>query len=357
MPAAPLNCLENLVGLAAKPLPCFPFPTDSDTAWITESTRRDSPAGPVYVSELQGLDFKPAKSDPATDLYDRLGNARKQAAAYVRQNITQAGGYSFSQPRFAASGNLGKPGNGAPYSGPASIVLQTAEREGGGYVLTGLGLQTTTAVLAVPILLDGVQVATVDTNQGVQPVSKGYAPQFNKDFIGQITIPFDGQAHTLTAVLPDGVRPLDGQLYCTTGCNSKAPGTFGASVAQNLPLVTSATRNAGFLLQVKEQCIAEAADVLCYAASGTSDDLADSLAQAVVAMTAHFYLMGLFSIKDYSRYTLLDTKQMEAMGAYFKAEADKNIAWLAQPNGLGRVQHPCFACAPNPNAPYTAKHY
>jgi hypothetical protein len=346
MPTLPLPCLESLVGLAPVPLACFPFPVAAsdapalDLTWITDSSRTGTAGGGVYISQLAGLNFKTASTDPATDLYQRLADARTQAAQYVRQQINQAPKYGFGTPKYAAVGTLGKAGNGSVYAGGATLTLSTSNRAGGGYLVTALALATTAAAADVPVLLDGLLVATINTNTQLLPLATPF------------TIPFDGQAHALTATLPDGVLPLQGQLYCTTGCNSRAPGTFGESVSLSLPTVTSNTSSAGFLLSVKEQCVTAAADVLCYAATpGVNDELADALAQAVVAMSAHYFLMGLFALQNYSRYTLLDSKQLDYLGGYFKEQADKNIAWLSQPNGLGRLSNPCYSCAPNPYGP------
>jgi hypothetical protein len=340
----PLNCLESLVGLAPEALPCFPFP-DGATDWITASSRTGSAGGGVFISQLAGLSFQAAKGEPATDLYQRLSKARNGAASYVRTAIQQAPKYGFGQPRFTASGQLGKPGNGSVYQGAAALTLTTGYAEGGAYRVTALALQTTVTVADVVIQLDGVTVATITTNTPLQPVTP-------------FLIPFDGANHQLIPVgLPDGVRPLAGQLYCTTGCNSKAPGTFGASVAKFLPEVTSATSNAGFLLKVEEACGTIESDMLCYATTANAE-LADSLARAVQAMGGYYFLMDLFSLANYSRYTLLDTKQMEYLATnVFKKYADELIAWLSQPTGLGRLTHPCYTCAPNPYGPRITKLY
>ncbi|MBF9140842.1 hypothetical protein [Hymenobacter properus] len=341
MPTEPLNCLESLVGLAPAALPCFPLPS-GDTDWITASSRAGSAGGAVYVSQLAGLNFQPAKADPPTDVYDRLGKARNSAAAYVRTAIQQARGYGFGAALFSASGQLGKAGNGSVYQGAAALTLTTNYVEGGGYKVTALALQTTVTVADVAIQLDGVTVATITTNAPLQSITP-------------FVIPFDGAVHQLVPVgLPDGVRPLTGQLFCTTGCNSMGPGTFGGSVARGLSGVTSSTPNAGFLLRVQEVCTAED-DVLCYATTASAE-LADSLARAVQAMAGYYFLMDLFSQANYSRYTLLDQKQMDYLAnTQFKPYADQMIAWLSQPQGLGRLKHPCYTCQPNPYGPRLAK--
>jgi hypothetical protein len=329
----PLTCLEALVGLAPEALACFAFP-DGNTDWITQSSREGSAAGGVWISRLAGLNFQVLK-DPASDLYDKLAKARSQAAAYVRQSILQAPKYTLGQKRYLASGQLGKAGNGSAYVGPAALSLPTYAREAGAYRVTALALQTTATVVDVVIQLDGVPVATIATNNPLQPVTP-------------FLIPFDGAVHQLVAVgLPDGVRPLVGQLYCRT-CNGNSP--FATSVANSLVNITPAVSNAGFFLQVEEVCATEAADTLCYAAVH-NDELADTLAQAVVGMSAYYFLFDLYATSGYNRYTLLEQKQLPVLADRFKAVADQNIAWLAQPNGLGRLQNPCYTCQPNPYAP------
>ncbi|GAB2866005.1 hypothetical protein [Hymenobacter ruber] len=338
MPTEPLNCLESLVGLAPEALPCFPFPS-GDTDWITTSSRTGSAAGGVFVSQLAGLSFQAAKGDPGTDLYDRLAKARTSAASYVRTAIQQGPKYGFGQARFTASGQLGKPGNGSVYQGAPALTLTTGYAEGGAYRVTALALQTTVAVADVVIQLDGVPVATITTGGPLAPITP-------------FLIPFDGQAHTLTAVLPDGVRPLTGQVYCFCG-----GGPFTQSIRAYLPAVTSQTNNAGFLLRVEEVCGTSESDMLCYATTANAE-LADSLAKAVQAMSGYYFLMDLFSQANYSRYTLLDTKQMDYLAnKEFKPYADQMIAWLSQPAGLGRLTHPCYTCAPNPCGPRITKTY
>ncbi|MGI4864153.1 MAG: hypothetical protein ACRYFZ_09550 [Janthinobacterium lividum] len=340
MPAAPiLTCLEQLVGLAPAPLPCFAFPTDySDTNWITDSSRAGAAGGAVYVATLAGLNFGAAKSDPATDLYQRLHDARTQAAQYVRTAIQQAPKYGLGHAKYTAGGYLGKAGNGSVYAGGAALTLTTAYRAGGGYLVKGLGMLTTTPATAVPVLLDGTLVATINTNAGSQPVTP-------------FVIPFDGHSHLLTATLPTGVLPLSGQLFCPP-CGGNSP--FALSVRASLPTLTAAMNNAGFMLAVTEACVGPQADVLCYAATpSVNDELADTLAQAVQGMAGYFYLTGLFHLASRSRYTLLEDKKMSELAAYFKASADQNIAWLAQPNGLARLPNDCYTCAPNPYAPRT----
>ena len=342
MPAAPiLNCLEQLLGLAPAELPCFAFPADyPNYDWITSSSRAASHGGPVYLATLAGLNFGAAKSDPATDLYQRLHDARTQAAQYVRTAIQQAPKAGVSVAKFATTGLLGKAGNGSVAAGGASLTLRTGTDPAGGYLVQGLGLRVTTPTASVPVLLDGQLVATITANGQVQPLT----PPF--------VIPFDGQAHTLTATLPAGVLPLDGRLYCTTGCNSMAPGTFGGNVAKFLPGTTSNTPDHGFYLSVRETCLSEAADAICYAATpGVNDELADTLAQAMQGMAGYFYLTGLFHLSSRSRYTLLEDKKMGELADYFKRSADQNLAWLSQPNGLARLPNPCFTCGPLSGGP------
>ena len=333
----PLNCLESLVGLAPEALPCFTFP-DGDTDWITASSREGSAAGGVWISRLAGLKFQTVQKDPAADIYDKLNNARSEAATYVRRAITQAPKYGYGVKRYAAKGLLGKAGNGSPYLG-GPLSLPTYAREAGGYRVTGLAMQATATVADVVIELDGAPVATLATNASVQPVTP-------------FVIPFDGHPHVLRALLPDGVRPLVGQLYCRT-CGGSSP--FATSVGSSLVGVTTATSNAGFFLQVEETCLGDAADALCYATT-QRDELADALAQAVVAMSAYYYLLSLFSTQGYNRYTLLEQKQMPALADRFKETADQNIIWLAS-NGLGRLSNPCLTCAPNPNGPRNTNVY
>ncbi len=338
MPATPLTCLESLVGLAPAALSCFPLPAvtaPATTDWVTASSRTGSAAGGVYVSQLAGLNFQPAK-EAATDLWDRLAKARAQAAQYVRQQILQAPKLLQNGQKYATTGTLGKAGNGSAYAGPAALTLTTAYQEAGGYLVTALTLQATAAATDVPVTLDGTLVATLaSTNAPAQLLT----PPF--------LIPFDGSPHVLAAALPDGVRPLTGQLFCG-GCQGNRP--FGLGVARNLVGVTTATPNAGFLLTVREVCTTQAADVLCYAAT-QNDQLADALAQAVVGMSAYYYLLDLYVTAGYNRYTLLEQKQLPALADRFKAHADETITWLAGPTGLIRLPNPCTSCLPNPWAP------
>jgi hypothetical protein len=326
MPDAPSDCLAALIGLSRSGSPCFPLPEPAagDTnAWLTASTSG------YYLDLLEGLSFRVANGNGAPDLYFRLERARTLAALNLRAKLRLG---AIGQPRFAERGALGGAGNGAVgTAGP--LPLTTCEREGGALRITSIRLNTTSTVLSVAILLDGQEVARLaSTNTAPQAVS--------------LTIPLDGATHTLEAVLPSGVLPLENKLHCPPCSGATA---WGKAVARNLQGVTSATSAKGFQLQLSEVCAADVSDLLCYAITG--DDQATEERRQMAAQ-AMMYTAGALLVKDFitdarfDRYSMMEPKMLPALGASYEAEADKAAKWLNGAEGLGRVVHPCYQCAP-----------
>ena len=326
MPQAPTDCLAALIGLSRAGSPCFPLPTPA----VGDTNEHLTASGTgYYLDLLEGLRFRVANGNGAGDLYDRLGRARELAALHLRAALRMG---SLGQPRFAERGALGNTGNGTP-AAPGPLLLTTQYREGGALRITSVRLNTTATVLDVPLLLNGEPVAVLaSTNAAPQPVA--------------ILLPLDGQAYALTAVLPEGVRPLENKLHCPP-CSGQSP--WGQAVARNLSGVTSGTSARGFVLQVAETCALAVGDLLCYALAG--DDPATE-ERRQLAGQAMMYTAGVLLVKDFlsdarfDRYSMMEPKMLPAQGASYEAEAAKAVQWLNGSEGFGRVVHPCYQCAP-----------
>ena len=325
MPTTPApDPLLSLVGLSRAGGLCFPLPpadlpTDNDYITVSDSG--------YYVDALPGLELGTIGGNPAGDAYARLAKAREFALLSLRAALRIGG---IGQPLYQERGTLGGTGNGAAGT-PGPLVLHTTYREAGALRITSVRLNTTATVPDVPVLLDGVEVARLTaTNAGPQAIS--------------ITIPLDGQRHELLAVLPEGVRPLENKLHCSP-CSGQS--AWGKAVARNLQDVTVNTSAHGFQLVLAEACATDVADLLIFAVSGEdvgAQERRQQLAQALVYMSASAFVLGLTVGANANRYTLLEPKMLPALGAHFDAEAAKSIKWLNGTEGLGRVQHPCYAC-------------
>jgi hypothetical protein len=340
---ASFDCFAGLVGITAAGSSCFPLPSSGDNTALTTSRSR------LYLDMVEGLAFKVSNGNGAPDLYERLKRSRDKAVLDI---FAELGKLATRSPIYAQHGNLGGPSTGQlePVGTPARIVFRTAERNAGGYRIESIQLKASATVSGVPLLLDGVQVATIATNAAPQAVG--------------ITIPLDGYEHTLEAVLPDGVRPEVNKLHCP-GCKMGTP--WGASVTNNLVGVTSATPGYGFQLTVAEVCT-ETLDMLCYAVSarpGMADtfqfpELAQFIGSAILYRTAELFVVDLLTDANVSRYTMLEPKTLPALGQRYAAEWAKHVAWLVGPDALGGLDHPCYLCRPNPLAgrvtsPYGAR--
>lgn len=328
MPTLTPDPLLSLVGLSRAGGLCFPLPPVSlptDNDYITAS---DSG---YYVDALPGLELGTIGGNPASDAYQRMAKARAFALVSLRAALRIGG---IGQPLYQERGTLGGTGNGAVGT-PGPLVLYTTYREAGALRITSIRLNTTAGVLDVPVLLDGTEVARLTaTNAGPQPIS--------------LTIPLDGQRHELLAMLPEGVRPLENKLHCSP-CSGQS--AWGKAVARNLQNVTATTSAQGFQLVLAEACAADVADLLLFAVSGEdlgAQERRQQLAQALVYLSASAFVRGLVVGAQANRYTVLEPKMLPALGEYFDAEAAKSIKWLNGTEGLGRVQHPCYACV----APY-----
>lgn len=316
--------LLRLIGLSRSGSPCFPLPEVVPPATNDAITVSDSG---YYLDMLEGLSFRVANGNGAPDLYLRLNRARELGVLKLRTALRTGG---LSEAVFTERGQLGGASNGTPGVAGA-LVLHTAQREGGALRIASIRLNTTLTVADVPLLLDGVEVARLTaTNAAPQPVS--------------LTVPLDGAAHTLLAVLPDGVRPLENKLHCSP-CSAGSP--WGKAVARNLQNVNTGTPAQGFQLMVAEACAA-GSDLLAYAIAG--DDAATQGRQQMVAQ-ALMYTAGALLVADFitdasfNRYSMMEPKMLPALGARYDAEATAAVKWLNGAAGLGAVTHPCYACA------------
>lgn len=323
MPAPDTSCLISLVGITAAGSPCFPLPAETDNTALTDS------ATGFYLDNVAGLRFEVNNNSPARDLYPRLITAREQAALLLRTALQARA--SFGAAKYGQRGQFGKPGNGtvAPVGTAARVVFTTQLREGAGYRIASVRLETNIATAAVPLLLDGEPVGLL--------ASTNAAPQS----VGGILIPLDGAAHTLEAVLPDGVRPLQSQLFCPP-CSGGGP--WGQSVKASLPTLTAATPSMGFILSVTEECVLGGGDALCHAIDNYPE-LAMYLGQALMYKSAELFVMDLITEASANRYTMLEPKMLPALRQRYEADAKAAIDWLNSSAGLGSMQHPCYVCA------------
>lgn len=339
MPTPPVDCLLSLLGLAAQPPACFPFPAASSTDFITAS------ATGLYLTMAEGLELRiGASASAATDLWQRLDNARTLAAEQVR--LLLAGNDRRGQPLYEERGAFGGAGNGqlAPLGTPALLRFVTNERPGGALRLTSIKLYTDQQVNNVPLLLDGQLVGQLpaDPHGGLGLVTTLPA--------GGLLLPLDGQEHTLEAVLPAGVRVRANTLFA--GCFDCQKGSpWALSVKRNLQNVAADTQGAGFAISVAEVC--GALEFLCFATGkeeGSPDfrypDVAKYVGHALLYKAAELFTVGLLTGASTNRYTMLEPKMLAALAERYEAKTLEYTAWLASPLGLGQVQHPCYLKPP-----------
>lgn len=320
----PTDCLLGLIGLSAAGATCFPLPTTGDTAYITAS------ATGLYLDTVEGLILRPAEGqNGASDLYQKLDKARLLATQAVRQALLQRGRGAFGANRFAGrSGTLAQRGNGELLSvgTPARLTLTPKENANGAWLLDELRLYTDSVVADVAVLLDGQAVGTLTTNGGAFVAT------------GPLLIPLDGEAHTLEAVLPDGVRVQASTVLCGT-CSE-----WGRYVRSALLNVNTARIPAnGFAFQVTEVCT-EPLDVLCYATAKNAE-VAQSIGFAILYTAAEYFCASLLTDANRSRYTMIEPQALPELRTFYEGKAEKHLAWLVQEDGLGSVKHPCYVCS------------
>lgn len=318
--ANPTDCLTGLIGLSKNGIPCFPLPAES--AYVTDS------ATGLYLDTVEGLNLKPAQStSPGADLYPRLDRARTQAMEVVYQHLSTRAAAQAGKKLFTLSGMLSGLGNGQlGIEGSARMVLYTRERTAGRWRLQSLQLLTDIPTANVPVLLDGVEIASISTNSPPVALTDAF-------------VPFDGQPHTLEAVLPPGVRPKFNTLICG-GCSE-----WGRLMKLNL--APNANPNApagGFVVKAKEECTV--APLVCHVLS-QDEELKRSIAWAILYKTAEHVVVGFLADAAYSRYTTLEPKAMQALGELYHAKAAEHLNWLSGPEGLAKYPHPCYQCAPS----------
>lgn len=340
MPTPPADCLISLLGLAASPPACFPFPAAAEAqAAITASSTG------LYLTMAEGLELRiGASATAATDLWQRLDNARALAAEQVR--LLLAGKDRRGEPIYAERGVFGGPGNGqlAPVGTRALLTFSTHYQPGGALRLTQLKLYTDQTVAAVPLLLDGLPVGQLpaDPHGGL-----GLAQALPA---AGLLIPLDGQAHTLEAVLPEGVRVRANTLFAGCfDCQQASP--WALSVKRNLQQVAASTQGNGFAISVAEVCAAP--DYLCYATGKQEEgeefrypDVAKYVGHALLYKAAELFTVGLLTGTSTNRYTMLEPKMLAALAERYEAKTLEYTAWLASPLGLGQVQHPCYLKPP-----------
>jgi hypothetical protein len=156
-----------------------------------------------------------------------------------------------------------------------------------------------------------------------------------------LLIPLDGQRHTLEAQLTTGNLAYANKLFCP-GCSGG--GVWGKAVAKDLKNITAATLAQGFVLELQEVCDYDTTDLICYATD--FNDLQQQLGYALVYMAAEIMLTSLITDAAVSRYTMLEPKMIPALAAKYAAEAAAAVKWLNSAAGLGRLEHPCYVCAP-----------
>ncbi|NVO33214.1 hypothetical protein [Hymenobacter lapidiphilus] len=316
-----LDCLTDLLGITAADSACFPLPADAAIA-----ARLTASATGVYADQTPGLSLRNApNAQSAQDVYQRLESARSQALQDVAHRLgARSGNY---RARFAGSGLLGGLGNGQYEAATATATFQTIARPGGALRIDSLTLYTDQPATDVALLLDGQPVGTLPlTGQAYTPAQP-------------LLIPLDGQAHTLTASLPEGVRVRVNVLTC--GCANPFVG------AMRLSLTDVKARAGGFGLDVTEVCTA--GTPLCYALALPGEDgeeLRRSAALALQRLTAAYFVASLIPDSQYNRYTMLEPKQLNELGQQFTEYAETHLLWLLGPDGLERAAHPCYVCQP-----------
>ena len=330
MPTAPVDCLAGLIGLTAAGVPCWPLPTSGDTTAITAS------GSGLYLDRVEGLLLKPATGQTAgTGLYTLLANARAQATETIRTAIAQRSKATTGAALFGQRGTIGGLGNGQllPAGTPARMQFYTQARRFGTFRIVSLQLYTNVAVADVPLLLDGVQIGMLTTTGpggAFVPVTGATADQLH--------IPFDGNHHTLEAVLPPAVRVHANNLWCAP-CQRSTP--WGLTLARNFTPECASASGGGFAVQLQEECT-EPLDALCYALS-VDAELKQSVAFAIQYKAAELFTLSLAVGAESNRYLSMEPKALNALGQHYQAKAEEHLAWLAGPDGIGRVRHPCYA--------------
>lgn len=330
MPEPITSCLTGLIGLTREGRPCFPLPADEAKAALLT----DSATG-LYLDEVEGLHLRPAPNvAPGPDAWARFDRARTQALQLVELDLRAA--LPVMVPVTELSGSFGSLGDGSllPEGQQPSLTLYTRHVPGRAYRLASVRLLTNVVATDVPLLLDGVEVATLTTGPTPAPLALN------------VLIPFDGAAHTLTAVLPAGVRARTGRLTC--GCGSHHPdvrlASLGLRSATDLNgAYTASTQTSGFLLSLTTACLTP--DRLCYALS-TDAELQRYAGIALLYKTAELTVVSLSSDAQYSAYTSLDVATLDGLIGRYRADYDTYRAWLISAAGLPRVAQPCYQCAP-----------
>ncbi|GAB3303650.1 hypothetical protein [Hymenobacter tenuis] len=349
MPASP-SCLTGLVGLSRAASPCFALPVGTeevpaDNAFITESTTGR------YVDKVEGLILRPASGQqPGSDAWARLDRARSQAIGFVEVELGKHLSAQTGPLKEPLGGKFGSLGDGSllPLGTQPLLRLPTRLLPGRGYTLVSLSLYASAEVTDVPVLLDGVEIARVTTSATTPTMV--YLQE-------GVTVPFDGQVHTLSAVLPEGVQARAGKLTC--GCGDRNPDVALALTGLRGETLTSRYNqnawNGGFLLYLETTCLDPSK--LCYVLS-TDDELQQSVAFAIQYKAAEYVVASLLADANYSRYTSLDVKALEFLAERYQQlnhatteDSPGHLVWLTSPNGLARVAHPCYDCKPHPYAP------
>jgi hypothetical protein len=337
---SPSDCLAGLVGLSASGiLPCFPLPAGEgvNNDYITASTTG------LYLERVEGLQFqaKPGTA-AAPDFYSRLDRARANAIDVVYTNLSTRLGSTVGSPLHTMSGTLGGPPKNGTLgaANTAKMILPTTHRDGGAWRITGLQLYTDIAVTA-PVLLDGQPLGTVTTNEG----EFAFAADAPQDIL------FDGDTHTIEAILAEGVRPKMNSLTC--GCSNP----WVRSVSTNLQRGCNTKEYAGgFAVQVQEVCTVGDLSPLCYAIS-QEGELAQSAGFAILYKTAEHFVVDMLSSAQYSRYTMLEPQALPALGKRFSEQCAEHLDWLLSAQGLRRVANPCYPCKRTGNQSQTTRTY
>lgn len=330
MPAA--DCLESLIGLAAGPVPCFPFPTDEaqQTAITTSVTG-------LYLADVEGLPIRPANSTQTgpRDFYDRLAQARRTGVATLRSALTKGLAGIFTEaPGW--QGQLGSTSFTGTGSGNARLLLYTQQKPGQVLRITSVGVLTDQAITDLTLTVDGVaQPQLLVSNQGGQTLSE------------QLSIPLDGQTHTLEVVLPDGVRPRISKVCCQGcgGCGILETFLRGTDNGQRVDWLSY-----GISISASVQCLPGAKDVLCYASAEDENgsrfpEIRTILAQAVWYASAEKYCIGLLTdTAEGSRYTAFTPEALTNQITMYAKLVDQHVTWLVSRQALAGMKHPCYLC-------------
>lgn len=337
MPTAPPDCLAGLIGLSAAGSACFPLP--AVVAPATNAAITESRSG-LYLDRVEGLLLKPTSGQSAGgELYARLDAARAQAGPLVRAELAKGRALATGAARYEQRGTLGGPGNGQllPAGTPARMLLHTLAQPFGAWRILGLQLYTDVPVTAAPVLLDGLPIGTLSgSGPGGALVPLAGAG---------LRIPFDGAVHTLEVTLPAGVRLFANNLWCSS-CQRHSP--WGQSLGRSLLAECAGYSGGGLAVQVQEECT-ESLDPLCFAIAA-APELGAAVALAVQYKAAELFILSLSVGAQASRYLMLEPKELDALREYYAAKnhnpGDGFLPWLSGPDGLGRIQHPCYFGAP-----------